>query len=131
MIEKHESITELAPRTKFSTGGGRAFFGVNGQFLWLRWPSYRHGKTMGMVAKKFLSGPSYPPTLTEVQFFSKWDWVVYRSQAIQIHGRARRCSTCLEENLSTSGARTGPGRTWMLRVAREIPWIQNRVLSQT
>ena len=41
-----------ALRPKFSTGGGRVFFGVNGHFLWFRWPSYGHKKTMGMVVKK-------------------------------------------------------------------------------
>ena len=46
---------------KFSTGGGRIFFGVNGHFLWFRWLSYGHKKTMGMVVKKFFDRTQLSP----------------------------------------------------------------------
>ena len=42
-----------APRAKFSRGGGRVYFGVNGQFLCLGGPSYGHWKTMRVVLKNF------------------------------------------------------------------------------
>ena len=42
-----------APRAIFSRGGGRVYFGVNGQFLCLGGPSYGHWKTMRVVLKNF------------------------------------------------------------------------------
>ena len=42
-----------APRAKFSRGGGRVYFGVNGRFLCLGGPSYGHWKTMRVVLKNF------------------------------------------------------------------------------
>ena len=46
---------------KFSTVGGRVFFGVNGHFLWFIWPSYGHKKTMGMVVKKIFDRTHLSP----------------------------------------------------------------------
>ena len=54
-----------APRAIFSRGGGRVYFGVNGQFLCLGGPSYGHWKTMRVVLKNFfdLTPLSPYPTL--------------------------------------------------------------------
>ena len=56
-----------APRAKFSRGGGRVYFGVNGRFLCLGGPSYGHWKTMRVVLKNFfdLTPLSPYPTSSE------------------------------------------------------------------
>ena len=54
-----------APRAKFSRGGGRVYFGVNGQFLCLGGPSYGHWKTMRVVLKNFFDLTPLSPYPTE------------------------------------------------------------------
>ena len=55
---------------KFSTVGGRVFFGVNGHFLWFIWPSYGHKKTMGMVVKKNFDRTQLSPYPIRGVFFT-------------------------------------------------------------
>ena len=59
-----------APRAIFSRGGGRVYFGVNGQFLCLGGPSYGHWKTMRVVLKNFfdLTPLSPYPTMGSIIF---------------------------------------------------------------
>ena len=56
-----------APRAKFSRGGGRVYFGVNGRFLCLGGPSYGHWKTMRVVLKNFFDLTPLSPYPTDAQ----------------------------------------------------------------
>ena len=55
-----------APRAIFSRGGGRVYFGVNGQFLCLGGPSYGHWKTMRVVLKNFFDLTPLSPYPTNI-----------------------------------------------------------------
>ena len=74
-----------APRAIFSRGGGRVYFGVNGQFLCLGGPSYGHWKTMRVVLKNFFDltplSP-YPTINAQIQFFG----VLILSPGTSTHG---------------------------------------------
>ena len=52
-----------AHRPKFSTGGGRIFFGVYGQFFGSDGQVMDVGTQWGWWRRKILTGPIYPPTL--------------------------------------------------------------------
>ena len=60
-----------APRAIFSRGGGRVYFGVNGQFLCLGGPSYGHWKTMRVVLKNFFDLTPLSPYPTIMMIFQK------------------------------------------------------------
>ena len=54
-----------AHRPKFSTGGGRIFFGVNAQFFGSEGQVMDVGTQWGWWRRKILTGPIYPPTLSK------------------------------------------------------------------
>ena len=45
-------MAKKAQRTRFSEGGGRAFPGISGHFLWFIWSSYGLKNILGGVVKK-------------------------------------------------------------------------------
>ena len=66
-----------AHRPKFSTGGGRIFFGVNDQFFGSDGQVMDVGTQWGWWRRKILTGPIYPPTLALSELFfslSKPNW---------------------------------------------------------
>ena len=77
-----------APRAIFSRGGGRVYFGVNGQFLCLGGPSYGHWKTMRVVLKNFFDLTPLSPYPTEDQVIPPllgFQWFIYALFQIFCH----------------------------------------------